>query len=83
MEFIMLRLKDGTIVIHGGYDLKLDAKDENLVVENSLVEIIIKPPLTKEEITNLLEEIREKFGSDAAEKLSNLLKTIPISAYSD
>jgi len=83
MEFIMLRLKDGTIVIHGGYDLKLSAKDENLVVENSLVEIIIKPPLTKEEITNLLEEIREKFGSDAAEKLSNLLKTTSISSYSN
>ena len=82
-DYIILCLKNGTIIIHGGYDLKLDAKGGNLVVENSLIEITIRPPLTEEEVLGLLREVREKYGEEAAEKLANILKTLQISTLSE
>jgi len=79
MEFgyIVLRMKNGTIIIYGGYDLHIDAEGDRIVIRNPLVKIKLEPPVTKEEISELIVEITEKLGNDAAEKLANILKNIP------
>ena len=81
--YIALRMHDGTWVIYGGYNLFIGVEEDKLVVQNSLIEIRLKPPVSREEVLNTIKEVRQKFGDDAADKLSMLLKSLPITSLSD
>jgi len=81
--FIWMRLKDGTIKIIGGRGLSVDVEEGNLVFKNTEIQIELKPPVTKEELHDILKDVRYRFGKDAARELATILKSIPELGYSD
>jgi len=83
MEFILLKTKEGKIVIYGGYGLSLDANSKELIVNNIALTIELTPPITKSDIENLYEELRDKLNQEDLTKLFQILKNHIESGFSD
>ena len=76
MEFILIKSKEGKLIIYGGYGLKIDAESDSLKIENVDLVIEIEPPITRSTISELIEQLKENLMQNDLKKLSRLLKSV-------